>query len=33
MYALMMFVLVIVTIVNGVLHVLEQRMLARRAGR
>jgi NitT/TauT family transport system permease protein len=33
MYALMMFVLVIVTVVNGVLHVLEQRMLARRTGR
>jgi NitT/TauT family transport system permease protein len=33
MYALMMFVLVVVTVVNGVLHVLEQRMLARRAGR
>lgn len=33
MYALMMLVLLIVTIVNGVLHVFEQRMLARRAGR
>ena len=33
MYALMMFVLLIVTIVNGVLHVIEQRLLARRAGR
>jgi NitT/TauT family transport system permease protein len=32
MYALMMFVLVIVTVVNGVLHVMEQRMLRRRAG-
>ena len=32
MYALMMFVLIIVTVVNGVLHVLEQRMLRRRAG-
>jgi NitT/TauT family transport system permease protein len=31
MYALMMFVLVIVTIINGVLHVWEQRMLKRRA--
>jgi NitT/TauT family transport system permease protein len=31
MYALMMFVLVIVTIINGVLHVWEQRMLNRRA--
>jgi NitT/TauT family transport system permease protein len=33
MYALMLFVLLIVTVVNGVLHVLEQRMLIRRAGR
>jgi NitT/TauT family transport system permease protein len=32
MYALMMLVLLIVTVVNGVLHVLEQRMLRRRAG-
>jgi NitT/TauT family transport system permease protein len=32
MYALMMFVLVIVTVVNGVLHVMEQRMLRRWAG-
>lgn len=31
MYALMMFVLVIATVINGVLHVLEQRMLRRRA--
>lgn len=31
MYALMMFVLVIVTIINSVLHVWEQRMLKRRA--
>ena len=33
MYALMLFVLLVVTVVNGVLHVIEQRMLARRAGR
>lgn len=33
MYALMMLVLLIVTIVNGVLQVFEQRMLTRRAGR
>jgi NitT/TauT family transport system permease protein len=31
MYALMMFVLVIVTIINGALHVWEQRMLRKRA--
>jgi NitT/TauT family transport system permease protein len=31
MYALMMFVLVIVTIINAVLHVWEQRLLSRRA--
>jgi NitT/TauT family transport system permease protein len=31
MYALMMFVLVVVTIINGVLHVWEQRILRRRA--
>src|SRR5947199_10873541 len=31
MYALMMFVLVIVTIINAVLHVWEQRLLTRRA--
>jgi NitT/TauT family transport system permease protein len=31
MYALMMFVLAVVTIINGVLHVWEQRMLKRRA--
>ena len=31
MYALMMFVLVIVTIINAVLHVWEQRLLNRRA--
>ncbi|MBV8839323.1 MAG: ABC transporter permease [Alphaproteobacteria bacterium] len=33
MYALMMFVLAIVTLVNSVLHVIEQRLLSRRAGR
>jgi NitT/TauT family transport system permease protein len=32
MYAVMMLVLVIATVVNGVLHALEQRMLRRRAG-
>jgi NitT/TauT family transport system permease protein len=32
MYALMMLVLLIVTAVNGVLHVFEQHMLSRRAG-
>lgn len=31
MYALMMFVLVVVTVINGVLHVWEQRMLKKRA--
>jgi NitT/TauT family transport system permease protein len=31
MYALMMFVLVIVTVINGVLHVWEQRLLKKRA--
>ncbi len=31
MYALMMFVLVIATVMNGALHVFEQRMLRRRA--
>jgi NitT/TauT family transport system permease protein len=31
MYAVMAFVLVIVALINGVLHVLEQRMLKRRA--
>jgi hypothetical protein len=30
MYALMMFVLVIATIMNGALHVWEQRLLKRR---
>jgi NitT/TauT family transport system permease protein len=32
MYAVMMLVLLIVTVVNGVLHALEQRILRRRAG-
>jgi hypothetical protein len=31
MYALMMFVLVIAVVMNGALHVWEQRMLKRRA--
>jgi NitT/TauT family transport system permease protein len=32
MYALMLFVLLIAIVMNGVLHVFEQRMLQRRAG-
>ena len=31
MYAVMAFVLVVVALINGVLHVLEQRMLKKRA--
>jgi NitT/TauT family transport system permease protein len=33
MYALMLFVLVIAIVMNGALHMFEQRMLQRRAGR